>query len=510
MANSNFKSASNLNIDYSAESSSTPASNDNVQKDQSIKKGSAGKYIAIIIVLALVVTGVYYIYTNPNILNSGKSSISSKYLSLENNQSFGTFANILKAGYSNTTILNASYYGTISVAYSVLNINFPFTLIRQKYKNDSVEKISINISSLSNSLNLGSSASSASQNLNLSIYYINGTVYSCSKGTQYTTSSCENTTTAIKNGQVSTTYASLENFSNLSKLLSKVLTIQSNNTVSTASYSGNSCTMFSEDSNIGINLTPLESYTSSSAAGLPKINNFNAYIDSCLSNTYYGVPYNLSINVPDITIIANQSSGSSTGPSKQTISLSLVLNSKYVNNVLSQSEVDTLPYPIINMSSSLGTTGVNNSIGYNLHNTVNVSCIAQNGFTCSNANYNNSQFSLNFNLSQTTFSNGLNDPSAIYLNTTQAENFSKTNTLPAFYISMRAVNNTFVNNSNSANLHYMGYKIQYPVGIDVFNFSNPITGEILVAYNITGYGYCNLYVRNTTGCTFIKAAIISK
>ncbi|MEM0201163.1 MAG: hypothetical protein QXD23_02045, partial [Candidatus Micrarchaeaceae archaeon] len=98
--------------------------------------------------------------------------------------------------------------------------------------------------------------------------------------------------------------------------------------------------------------------------------------------------------------------------------------------------------------------------------------------------------SLNFNLSQTTFSNGLDNAYVIYLNTTQIANFSKTNTLPtSSYISIHYVNTTFVNNYNSSNTQNMAYKFQYPISLNVFNFSNPITGEILVAYNITGPNY---------------------
>ena len=529
-------------------SANTGVSTSNVLADTPKKGSNTLKLISGVIIIVIIAAVAYYAYQNYFTNANSTLKESSAYLALQKTPNISTAFNILKTGFENQSVYNVSYSGYISFKYSVLSLKFPLLIKIQRYKNDTETNITIlklgsAIQSIQNPAGTQINAPNYSvlNNLNFDIYNLSNTYYICSGIAHIINNKVNSTCEEIKPNQLtnlsqylntaSPTINNILNNTNITntynKIKSFINTSTTNYTLKSSNYTGSPCTMFSDNTNVNIALEQLWNSLSSSY-GLPKITPsigsitllpFDINLASCFSNTYNNIPYNfsLSVNNVDLLIIPNTTTSPTINEINYNLSASINFKSNYLNNVVSEAQITTLPYKVVNISSLLqnnagGGSGVNNkvnNIGNNLYKTVNVSCIAQNGFTCSNASYNNSIFSLNFNLSQTTFINGLNDPSAIYLNTTQAENFSKTNALPkSSYIAIRNVNTTFVNNTYST--HSMEYKIQYPVNINVFNFSNPINGEILVAYNVTGNGYCNPYVPNATGCTFIKAAIISK
>jgi hypothetical protein len=119
-------------------------------------------------------------------------------------------------------------------------------------------------------------------------------------------------------------------------------------------YSGNSCSQFSEKMKSDINFALLSSLSSGSGSTSLSLPSFPVNISTCLSNSYYGMPYSMNISLPDIVIPSSyqpsqQNSMSTTQGTA--FSVSLLLNSNYINNEVTQQDVSVLPYPVVNMPS---------------------------------------------------------------------------------------------------------------------------------------------------------------
>ncbi|MCL5008484.1 MAG: hypothetical protein M1156_01170 [Candidatus Marsarchaeota archaeon] len=478
------------------QNSAAPEASGPVRPTQA-KNGSATiKYAAIIIVvLAVLAVAVYFLFLRNSSGIAGGSAGS--YSVLVHNQSIFALASVIKQGYSSQQALNASYRGTISISYLLYNINLPFTLTMQKYGNDSSEHISIPLSSLLSSFpgiqTLGSQYNST---LSLSTYDINNNYYLCVPANSIASSILTNgystytSAGCIKANETSTvqSYASIGDI--LLPTLNKILNISVlNYSLVQSTYSGNSCSQLSEKVKSDINLGMISSLLGGSASSAPSLPSFPININTCLSNSYYGMPYSMNITMPDIIIPSSSPSSqqsSSSAVQNATLSISLLLNSNYINNEVMQQDVSVLPYPLVNISSSQGSfgSGPTTTIAQ-----TSFSCVAKSGFICDVTSYSNGY--LNAEIGQLTTAT-MRNTFVFFLNNTAAQEFQSESSpvvpkdAPISYVG----NSTFDMNS--------GGTFALSINTDT-NFTD-IPGEIWIAYNKNASSFCGFY--NNTGCIY--------
>ncbi len=442
-------------------------------KEQKIRtnSGAALKYLTIALVAAAVVIVVYYVVFRSNAIQS-----SSGYAALEQSGSIYALTNTLSYGYNSMPDLNVSYQGTVSLGVSYLDISLPLTLTLQKYGNDSFEDIYIQ------SNNTGSALGTIS-NYNISLYYINGTRYVCIAAS--TTSGCVNV--AEFNSTSDALASSL--LDNISSMLSKTLQLSiTSKTVTGSTFDKNSCTLFAEKASASINATfPIISYfLTSSNESIPE---FPVNISSCLSNEYYGIPYNLSFSIPSLTV---KHGNSSVGD----ISISINLNSKYLNTIVSKQKVTTLPYPMENLSKpTVSPTGSSSSAP-----TSNATCLAYSGFSCRILSYSSGYLTaeIGLNTSGGIFYNAF----AFFLNDSSIQAFQDTNQIPKSDFSISIVGD-------------ISPGVLYPVTINTDTNFTDIPGELWIAYNPTSYAAGNYSsgsqctFSDTTNCEFMEVGVVS-
>ncbi len=313
--------------------------------------GNPFKYITALLIIAAVAVVAYYV-----VFRSGVIKTNAGYSSLESAGSLTALGNVVSYGYNSIPDLNASYSGIASLSSSIFGVSVPFTMTVQKYGNNSADHISIYLKNIADILGSLGSSSSSTQYLNLSLYYLNGTSYICS--VQAAGSYCANE--SRQPASPGSSYSSIGGL--FSQLQSSLQLSILNKTLTGASYSGNACTLFSEKALANVNagteagimgsLASANTVSSNaSAQAVPSIPTFPIYLTTCLSNQYYGIPFNISIDLPEVTI---DSSGSSLLSSNVSLSLSVAMNAQYMNTNVSQQEVDVLPYPIVSVAAIPG------------------------------------------------------------------------------------------------------------------------------------------------------------
>ena len=457
-----------------------------LQMPKPVKSGGASlKYLTTALVVIAVAVIVYYV-----VFRSGAAKQGVGYSALEQSGSMAALTNTLSYGYNGMAALNASYSGMVSVGASIFSISLPFTLTVQKYGNDSVEHINVSLSNIASMFGSSGSSSSGSS-FNLSLYYINGTSYICeAASTTKTCAAAENLTQIPAFASPSNLVPQLQNILQLSVL---------NKTSASASYNGSACTLFSEKTMANVNLSSLTRYSMTSGssptppAGVPSIPSFPMSITTCLSNQYFGIPYNFSMVMSKLTI---PSAGSLR--SNMTMNISVHLNAQYINTKASQHDVDTLPY---SLKSSLGSSAISGAGGGTLPvtsgtggSTLPTVCVAQDGFLCRITSYSNGY--LKAQIGQST-GKTMNNTFAFFLNDTASSAFQSNHTVPL------GTPLSFV--GNKAFDFYSGTASALNLSVDN-NFTD-ISGQIWLGYNKNTASFCGFY--NSSGCDYSEVGVVS-
>ena len=393
--------------------------------------GHLGRFaiaVAVVVVIIAVAAALYYVFF---------SNIGNPYGVLISNQSILSFGKTVAQGINSISALNASYSGTVTLSSSSFTISLPFNATIQKYGSDMKEQISISLSSLAGLNNgpqapIGAPSQPLNLTLNLTLFQITGTEYVCAASMASSSAGCIEFTNATSSGSAAELNITAKLSSDIGKIIGQQVLSHS---ITSSSYNGNACTLFSESVNISINVSEFYSIVRSSAppgsinSQVPSISTIPFGVSACLSDQYYGIPYSLNVTVSPFEVAMPspvQSGGQ--GPNA-TMSASIRMNAHYINTEVSGKNITTLPYPVVQTVAAGSVQGGAAGMillllfGFGTLNSASTptstptACIAQAGFECKITAFNGTE-GLNATVGQATGQTWYNVKIA-FLNQTQ-------------------------------------------------------------------------------------------